>query len=47
MLKGDKSDGCSKTTSLCITCLVLFIIVEDLMLHVVCNAIFGCGKERV
>ena len=30
--KGDKSDGCSKKTSLYISCLVLFIILEDLML---------------
>ena len=47
LLKGDKSDGCSKKTSLYITCLVLFIILEDLMLDVVCNTIFGCGKQRV
>ena len=47
LLKGDKSDGCSKKTSLDITCLVLFIILEDLMLDVVCNTIFGCGKQRV
>ena len=28
----EKSDGCSKKTSLYITCLVLYIIVEDVML---------------
>ena len=32
ILEGDKSDGCSKNTSLYITCLVLFVILEDLML---------------
>ena len=47
LLEGDKSEGCSKKTSLYITCLVMFIIVENLMLDVVCNAIFGCGKQRV
>ena len=30
MLKGHKSDGCSMKASLYITCLVLFIILEDL-----------------
>ena len=48
LLKADKSDGCSKKTSLYITCLVLlFIILEYLMLDVVCSAIVGCGKRRV
>ena len=46
MLQGDKSDGCSKKTSLYITYLVMFIILEDLMLDVVCNPVFGC-KQRV
>ena len=43
----DKSDDFRKKTSLYITCLVLFIILEDLKLDVVCNTIFRCGKERV
>ena len=32
ILEGDKSDGCSKKTSLYITCLVFFINLKDLML---------------
>ena len=47
ILKGDKSYGCSRNTSLYITCLVLFIIVEELILDVVCNGMFRCGEERV
>ena len=45
----DKSGGCSKETSLYITCLVqvLFITLEDLVLDEVCNTIFGCGKQHV
>ena len=37
----------SKKTSLYITCLVLYNILEDLVLDVLCNAILRCGKERV
>ena len=47
LLEGDKSDGCSKKTPLYITCLVLLITLEDLMVDVVCNTIFRCGKQRV
>ena len=32
LFEGDKSDGCSKNTSLNITCLVLFKILADLNL---------------
>ena len=35
ILEGDKSDGCSKDTSLYITCLVTFIFLADMMLAVV------------
>ena len=45
--EGDKSDGCSNKTSLYITCLVIFSILEGLMLDVVCNPVFGCSKQRV
>ena len=47
LFKGDKSDDCSKKTSPCITCLVWFVILEDLMFDVVCNTILRCGKQRV
>ena len=46
-LKGGKFDHCRKKTCLYVTCLVLFIILEGLMLYVVCNTIFRCGNERV
>ena len=47
ILEWVKSDGCSKNTSLHITCLVLFSILADLMLGVVYNTIFRCGIQRV
>ena len=47
ILKGNKPDDFSKKTCLFITCLVLFIILEDLMLDVECNAIYRCGKNIV
>ena len=46
-LKGDESDGFSKKTSLYITRLVMFIILECLMLYAVSNPVFGCSKQRV
>ena len=45
-LKGNESDGCSKKTPLYITRLVMFIL-EDFMLHIVCNPVFRCSKQRV
>ena len=45
--RGQKSDGCSKKTSLYITCLVMFIILEGLMLDVVCNPVSRWSKQRV
>ena len=47
ILEGDESDGCSKKTPLYITRLVMFIFLEGLMLHVVCNPVFRCSKQRV
>ena len=41
ILKGDNSYDLSKKTSLFITCLVMLIVVEKMMLHVACNAIFA------
>ena len=45
IFKGDKS--CTKNTSVYVACLVLFIILEDLMLYVVCSTISRCGQQPV
>ena len=46
-LEGDESDGCSKKTPLYITRLVMFIFLEGWMVHVVCNPVLRCSKQRV
>ena len=46
-IEGDESDSCSKNTPLFITRLVMLIIEEGLMLHVVCNPVLTCSKQRV
>ena len=46
-IKGDNSGSCIKKTSLYITCLVTFIVLEGLMLDVVCNPVLRCSKQRV
>ena len=47
ILKGHKSDGCSKKTSVYIICLVMFTFLEGLMLDAVFNPVFRWSKQLV
>ena len=46
-LKRGEYDGFTKKTPLYITRLAMFVFLEGLMLHVACNPVLRCSKQRV